>query len=485
MKKEHFVSLKVKVSIGIILICFLMGLLAIMSVRMIATNIIDKEYIDKAQQVANITAATLDHAEVNEITTAVMDIYGDGSDVVPSSEWGSDEWNEYMSKYDGIEQMPVFTKLRDEMRLFQNNFNVDCVYFTTYRKSAVHGIYILDAAYDDACPPGCVDSYEDGVWPDETDGSLPVTVTNTDEYGWLVTAGCPIEYDGEIITYACVDVSMNEIRAVERSYVVTISLLMVGLTVIIIILSWIFLNSSVIRPVAMLSNTAKNYCSEKNNVEHHAFEKLKIRSNDEIGQLLASMKQMETDMNTNINTLVDTKIALKETEDKASHLQALAVKDSLTGIRNKLAYDHEAEKITQDLADGFDEFGLAMIDLNFLKKTNDTYGHEKGNISIRRLCMLVCEVFEHSPVFRIGGDEFIVILKNRDYRNVDSLIDDFNAHLDRLQADDTLQPWEKISAAIGYHKFDKNLDQTVDDVFKKADKAMYDRKVAMKAERKD
>ena len=80
------------------------------------------------------------------------------------------------------------------------------------------------------------------------------------------------------------------------------------------------------------------------------------------------------------------------------------MEDALTGIRNKMAYDYEVEKLEKDLADGFNEFGLAMVDLNFLKKSNDTYGHEKGNISIRRLCMLVCEVFEHSPVFRIGGN---------------------------------------------------------------------------------
>lgn len=99
--------------------------------------------------------------------------------------------------------------------------------------------------------------------------------------------------------------------------------------------------------------------------------------------------------------------------------------------------------------------------------------------------MLVCEVFEHSPVFRIGGDEFIVILKFRDYRNVDRLIDDFNARLEAVQKDDTLKPWEQISAAIGYAKFDKTVDHTVDDVFKKADQAMYERKKAMKARRTD
>jgi diguanylate cyclase (GGDEF)-like protein len=234
----------------------------------------------------------------------------------------------------------------------------------------------------------------------------------------------------------------------------------------------------------MLSDTAKNYCSENNDVVHHAFEKILIKTHDEIGQLLVSMKQMEADMNLNINALIDAQVALRETEEKANSMQELAVKDSLTGIRNKTAYDYEVEKLEKDIADGFIEFGLAMVDLNFLKKINDTYGHEKGNISIRRLCMLVCEVFDHSPVFRIGGDEFIVILKFRDYKNVDALIEDFNNRLNDIQNDDELNPWEKISAAIGYHKFEKNVDKTVDDVFKKADQAMYKHKVAMKAERK-
>ncbi|MCR4788664.1 MAG: diguanylate cyclase [Lachnospiraceae bacterium] len=240
---------------------------------------------------------------------------------------------------------------------------------------------------------------------------------------------------------------MNEIVAKERNYVITTALAMIAITILLLAFSLWYVNRSVIRPVKKLSETAENYCSENNDVVHHAFEKLQIGSNDEISQLLSSMKKMEADMNTNINTLIDTKVALKESQE-------LAIKDALTGIRNKTAYDHEVKKLEADLADGFNEFGLAMVDLNYLKKTNDTYGHEKGNISIRRLCMLVCEVFEHSPVFRIGGDEFIVVLKNRDYRGVDQLIESFNEHLEQVQNDDTLQPREKISAAIGYYKFD-------------------------------
>ncbi|MCR4591500.1 MAG: GGDEF domain-containing protein [Lachnospiraceae bacterium] len=284
--------------------------------------------------------------------------------------------------------------------------------------------------------------------------------------------------DGEVVAHLCVDISMNDIKAKEQSYVVTATIAMIGITILLLVLSLWYTNTRIIKPVSMLSETAKNYCSENNDVVHHAFEKLQIKTHDEISELLSSMKKMETDMNSNINTLIDTKVTLKESQE-------LAKKDALTGVRNKTAYDYEVKKLEQDLADGFNEFGLAMVDLNFLKRTNDTYGHEKGNISIRRLCMLVCEVFEHSPVFRIGGDEFVVILKNRDFRNIDSLIEDFNGRLTKYQEDSTLNPWEQISAAIGYSKFDKSVDKTVEDVFKKADKAMYDRKIAIKAERKD
>lgn len=486
MKKERFVSIRIKLTIGVILICFLIGLLAIISVNRIATNIIDQEYSDKAEQLVEAVAQTLDPDEVYEVTNAVLDIYNGVDEVVPSSEWGSDEWNAYMANYEEVEKLPAFKNLRDDMRVYQDIFKVDCFYITKYKPEVMHAIYIADAAPDDdACPPGCVDSFEDGIWPEGDDKPVAATITNEEVYGWLVSATYPIMRNGEGVAHLCVDISMNDIRAKERNYVISTALVIVFLTILLLVIAVWYVNRNIIKPVLMLSDTAKNYCSENNDVVHHDFEKLHISTHDEISELLSSMKQMETDMNTNINALVDTKDALKVTEEKASTLEALAVKDSLTGIRNKTAYDHEVIKLEQDLSDGFNEFGLAMIDLNYLKKTNDTYGHEKGNISIRRLCMVVCEVFEHSPVFRIGGDEFIVILKNRDYRNIDQLIDNFNYQLAGLQADATLQPWEQISAAIGYYKFDKTVDKTVEDVFKKADKAMYDRKASMKAYRKE
>ena len=124
-----------------------------------------------------------------------------------------------------------------------------------------------------------------------------------------------------------------------------------------------------------------------------------------------------------------------------------------------------------------------MVDLNFLKRINDTYGHEQGNIAIKKLCHLVCAIFEHSPVFRIGGDEFAVVLEHNDYAKVSDLVDTFNAKLDEMAADTKLEPWERISAAIGVARYDPVTDSSVANVFKRADKAMYLRKKEMKAVR--
>ncbi len=347
MKKERFISLNVKLSIGVILVCFLIGLISIVSVTRIATDIIDKEYKDKAEQIPEAVAVTIDPMEIKELTDTVLQVYNGVEKVVPSTEWGSDEWNAYMAHYEGIEELPLFQKLRDHFQVYQEIFKVNCIYLLRYNTDVKHAIYIVDGDFEEPCPPGVVDSFEDGIWPDKEDSFVPATITNEEVYGWLVTSSYPIFADGELVCHLCVDISMNEIKEKERSYVITVSLIMAGATLLLLLFALWYVGGTVIRPIMMLSDTAKNYCSENTDVIHHAFEKLEISNHDEISQLLSSMKQMEADMNSNITSLISTKATLKETEEKASTMQALAVKDALTGVRNKTAYDLEVEKLEE------------------------------------------------------------------------------------------------------------------------------------------
>ena len=78
---------------------------------------------------------------------------------------------------------------------------------------------------------------------------------------------------------------------------------------------------------------------------------------------------------------------------------------------------------------------------------------------------------------------YLVILKNTDYENVELLVEQFNGKLSTIWDAKELEPWEKTSAAIGYALFDENIDTCYDNVFRRADKAMYERKKEMKAVR--
>lgn len=149
------------------------------------------------------------------------------------------------------------------------------------------------------------------------------------------------------------------------------------------------------------------------------------------------------------------------------------MRDPLTGIRNIEAYAEEVKKLNSELGTGIPELGIALVDLNGLKTINETCGHDKGDEAIKSLCFIVCHVFEHSPVFRINGDQFVVILKNIDLQNIDFLLEAFDERLERLKRDDSLNPWEKISAAIGVAFYDPEEDKTVENTLKRAEKVMF------------
>ena len=171
---------------------------------------------------------------------------------------------------------------------------------------------------------------------------------------------------------------------------------------------------------------------------------------------------------------------LTRKEEELTQSHELAIKDALTGVRNKYGYDEELKQIKWSIENGMTDIGIAMIDLNNLKLINDTYGHEKGDVSIRRLCQVICEIFSHSPVFRIGGDEFVVILAGKNFKDREKLVDEFYDRLSSFENDPELKPWEKISAALGVAVFDPSLDAGMENVFKRADKAMYEKKREMK-----
>ena len=153
-----------------------------------------------------------------------------------------------------------------------------------------------------------------------------------------------------------------------------------------------------------------------------------------------------------------------------------AYKDGLTGVKNKLAYLEALAELENGLEDGtIKEYGVAVFDLNGLKQINDTLGHEAGDEYIKSACSLICAQFEHSPIFRVGGDEFVAILKGSDYDRREELENSFRKAVDENQRNGL------VVVSSGLAVYQPGVDDNYNDVFKRADQLMYERKQALKA----
>ena len=105
--------------------------------------------------------------------------------------------------------------------------------------------------------------------------------------------------------------------------------------------------------------------------------------------------------------------------------------DPLTGVMSKHAYIDIEEKIDDRINKGMMEpFALIVFDLNDLKTVNDTQGHNEGDQYIIKAVDLIKEYFAATPIYRVGGDEFAVILTGEDYENKESLLNSFNEKIE-------------------------------------------------------
>lgn len=166
-------------------------------------------------------------------------------------------------------------------------------------------------------------------------------------------------------------------------------------------------------------------------------------------------------------------------------LERRAYRDTLTGLQNRTAYYEYNQVLDKRIAEGTADFAIVMVDVNFLKRVNDTYGHEKGNEYLKNTSDLIGRTFGRENTYRTGGDEFVVVAEGDARNGVERRIEDFKAAVTRYQANDALKPWQKVSAAIGIADYEPGRDSRTEDVLKRADAAMYQNKLAMKAQRTD
>ena len=166
----------------------------------------------------------------------------------------------------------------------------------------------------------------------------------------------------------------------------------------------------------------------------------------------------------------------EQAEQERDAARTVAYRDQLTGVKSKYAFAEKESELEETIRSGSaDEFGIVVCDVNGLKLINDTLGHKAGDEYIRSACNLLCEYFKHSPVFRIGGDEFTVILSGHDYKERHDIMKSVNEKIESNIGTGN------VVFSLGLAEYDPGTDHSFHDVFIRADGLMYERKKQLKS----
>lgn len=104
-------------------------------------------------------------------------------------------------------------------------------------------------------------------------------------------------------------------------------------------------------------------------------------------------------------------LAVMMFREKQVELMALAEKDPLTGMNNRLSLDHVAERHMQHAADQGTELAVMLLDIDHFKRINDEYGHQAGDRALCEIARRIDQVVRDTDVaFRFGGEEFLILL---------------------------------------------------------------------------
>lgn len=166
----------------------------------------------------------------------------------------------------------------------------------------------------------------------------------------------------------------------------------------------------------------------------------------------------------------------QKTERELGEVKQIAYKDALTGVKSKYAYtEREAELDEEIRAGSVTDFAVVVCDVNDLKYVNDTYGHGAGDEHIRSACRMICKLYAHSPVYRVGGDEFAVLLQGSDYARRVEILDELN----QIVEQNIVLGEVVVAAGMADHE---PSDDRLHETFHRADQRMYDRKAQLKAQ---
>lgn len=364
---------------------------------------------------------------------------------------------------------PEFNEIKRQLTVFSDSVDIKFIY-AVKKVGDDKFVFTVDA---DPVDPG---SYGEEVLVTDALRSAGNGIAAADDeaaadrWGNFYSAYCPVfDMHGNIAGIIGIDYAASWYEEQIRTYTLMIGIYLVISVVIASFLVFLITHrvrnkfrelddelSSISSTVDVLMDELSAYSGVK--LENISAERddEKETSSDELERLSEKMRSMQNDLGEYLDYL---------------HKQAFT--DALTAVSNSAAYRERTEEIDRSIEGGTAAFTVIVLDMNNLKHLNDDLGHECGDLYLHAAAKAVSEVFGLSDTYRIGGDEFAVILEGDDRKGIEDRISDLRVNVGTFM-DRADNPYhEELSLAIGYASFDPDKDHSFADTFKRADREMY------------
>ena len=155
--------------------------------------------------------------------------------------------------------------------------------------------------------------------------------------------------------------------------------------------------------------------------------------------------------------------------EKNQELLKLSITDKLTGIYNRAKLDRTLQEEFNRSKRYKTEFSVILIDIDFFKKVNDSYGHNLGDEILVELCNLITKNLRKTDLFaRWGGEEFVCLLPDTDAHGALTLAENIRKKVEEKH----FYHVGHITISLGVYQMSPR-DIFVGDIIEKADKALY------------
>lgn len=421
------------------------------------STFLDGDYLKKLQK-------TIDTPEYQEIRQEAEDTQNEELIIEYLKE--KEVWNEFYT---------IRTQLTQYLK---NMSTIRYLYIVAYDPNeTTKDMYLIDDEDTELYEVGYYETREkefDGYDLANLDHSI---LNNSETWGWLYSTYAPVyDSNGDCVALVGCDIELTYVIAERHRLLFLMIGWIVVSTIAFIILILITINQSIVKPIEIISVKTKEFKPQSGMTQDDdSIINIQSKKENEITDIANAIKKLELDTIDYITSL-----NLKDTQ--IQQLSRISTRDGLTGVGNVYGYKNKINELSINFQNN--DFALLMADINNLKIINDTYGHKEGDKYIQSCCKILCDTFKHSSVYRIGGDEFVVVIQREDYDNRNMLYAKLKLIFDHnfFNMEAPVNKRYSMSIGIGEKKED---DITFDRMFREADRMMYDNKRKIKSAEND